>query len=107
MRKAPSTLRAVLWGAVVAYSTAAVASPVTRADFAGKTICWPTGTVTYGKNGSFDSKVCGHGNWRLEGDQLVTSNASCGNFSVTVTKENGTIHVVGYGGYETWGKYCK
>jgi hypothetical protein len=44
----------------------------------------------------------------LEGDQLLTSNASRGNFSVTITKENdGSFHVVGYGGYETWGKPCK
>jgi hypothetical protein len=37
--------------AVVAYSAAAFAEPVTKADLAGKKICWSDGYAAYDKNG--------------------------------------------------------
>jgi hypothetical protein len=112
MGKVPSTLRmgAILSGAVVAYSTAAFAEPVTKADLAGKKICWGDETATYGKNGSLDSNVIGHGTWSLAGDRLV-GKGDHGSYTSTITKENGSFHASMYGGangtYDAWGKYCK
>ena len=89
---------------------AACADPVTRADLAGKKICWSDETATYGKNGSLDSNVCGHGTWRLVGDQLEGKGDHCA-YTGTITKENGTFHASMYigasGMYDAWGKYCK
>ena len=112
MRKVPSTLRmgAILSGALVACSVAASAEPVTKADLAGKKICWSDETATYGKNGSPDSNVIGHGTWSLAGDRLV-GKGDHGSYSGTITKENGTFHASVYTGasgtYDAWGKYCK
>jgi hypothetical protein len=101
---------AVLSGAVMAYSGAAFAGSVTKADFAGKTICWNDERATYGKNGSLDSNVIGHGTWSLAGDRLE-GKGDHGNYTATITKDNGTFHgsmnIGASGTYETWGKYCK
>jgi hypothetical protein len=92
MGKVPSTLKmgAALSVAVVACS-AAFAAPVTKADFAGKTICWNDERATYGKNGSLDSNVIGHGTWSLAGDRLE-GKGDHGNYTATITKDNGTFH---------------
>ena len=97
---------AVMLGAAISAPIVAWAGPVTKADLAGKKICWSDGNASYGKNGSFDSTGFGHGTWSLQGDQLVVSGAS-GGFTATITKENGAFHAVGYRGYDAWGKYCK
>jgi hypothetical protein len=108
---------AVLSVAVVACSAAAFAEPVTKADLAGKTICWSNGYVVhYNKNGSqsWTGPYKGHGTWRLEGDQLIGSWAN-GEVISTLTKENGTLHgtatkSVGSNvavGESSSGKYCK
>jgi 2-polyprenyl-6-methoxyphenol hydroxylase-like FAD-dependent oxidoreductase len=47
--------------------TVALAGPVADADLRGKTICWSYGATrnTYGKDGSLDSSLVGHGAWSL------------------------------------------
>jgi hypothetical protein len=95
---------------VVAYSAAAFAEPVTKADLGGKKICWSDGWATYGKNGSFEAQGCGHGTWRLVGDRVQTRANLC-TFDFTISKDNGTFHGSGSAGangtYDAWGKYCK
>jgi hypothetical protein len=86
---------AVLLGAVVAYPPASFAEPVTKADLAGKKICWNDGITTFGKDGSFDSSRYAHGTWSLTGDRLVVRGTE-GGFTATIIKQNGTFHVVGY-----------
>jgi hypothetical protein len=51
----------------------ALASPVTDADLSGKKICWYSKGVnnTYGKDGSLESNLLGHGTWHLAGDKLT------------------------------------
>jgi hypothetical protein len=97
---------AATFAAALTCSAGALAAPVTKADLAGKKICWSDGDATYGKNGSFESGGCGHGAWSLAGDRVEIKSANCG-FSFTITKENGTFHAVGANGYDAWGKYCK
>ena len=108
MGKVLSALRkgAVLLGAVVACSAVAFAEPVTKAELGGKKICWSDGWATYGKNGSFDAQGCGHGTWSLAGNRVEIRANLC-TFDFTISKDNGTFHALGYGGYESWGKYCK
>jgi hypothetical protein len=114
MRKVPSVLRvgAVLSAAVLVYSAAAFAKPVTKADLVSKKICWNDGITTFGSDGSFDSTRFAHGTWSLAGDRLVVRGTD-GGFTATITKRNGTFRVVGYVAgnpaelYGTWGKYCK
>jgi hypothetical protein len=98
---------------MVAYAAAALAAPVTKADLAGKKICWSDGgTPTYGKSGAYDEPTFGHGTWNLKGGKLsvVTSN---GNYTGAVTKENDMFHFSGrmtVGGsskdMDVSGKYC-
>ena len=109
----------VALGAVLAVSGSALASPVTDADLRGKTICWSFGgtRITYGKDGSFDSNLLGHGTWSLSGDTL-TEHGDHGAFTITINKEGQTFHMYGpsiaHAGtaYEktifvdVWGSYC-
>jgi hypothetical protein len=99
----------VVLSAVAFGHSTAFADPVTKADLAGKKICWSDETATYGKNGSYDSNLCGHGTWRLKGDQLEEKGDHC-TPTGTITKQNGTFHAsmnIGASGmYESWGKYC-
>ena len=103
---------AVLSAAALVYSAAALAAPVTKADLAGKKICWNDGITTFGKDGSFHSTRFSDGTWSLTGDQLVMRGTHAG-FTATITKQNGTFHVVGHVAgnpgelYGTRGKYCK
>jgi hypothetical protein len=103
----------VLSCVMVAYAAAAVAAPVTKADLAGKKICWSDGgTPTYGKNGVYDEPTFGRGTWSLRGGRLtvVTSN---GNYTGAITKENDTLHISGHMVFRDYpkdidltGKYC-
>src|SRR5271166_3674088 len=63
----------------------ALAGPVTDADLRGKTICWSYGGTrnTYGKDGSLDSNLVGHGTWSLVGDR-ITEHGDHGVFSFTI-----------------------
>jgi hypothetical protein len=97
---------AAVFGVMTNAPIAALADPVTKADLAGKKICWSDGYATYGKNGSFESGGCGRGTWSLAGDRVEVKSANCG-FSFTIARENGTFHAVGANGYEAWGKPCK
>ena len=59
MLRIPNALQmgAILSCAMVAHVAAALADPVTKADLAGKKICWSDGgTPTYGKNGVYDAE---------------------------------------------------
>jgi hypothetical protein len=79
---------------VVAYSAAAFAGPVAEADLAGKKICWSNGGVaTYGKDGTYESNMNGHGTWRLVGDKLIEQGA--GEYTFTITKEGEILHMSG------------
>ncbi|HEY3622489.1 MAG TPA: hypothetical protein VGL12_08865 [Roseiarcus sp.] len=110
----PSALKigAVLSAAALVYSAAALAEPVTKADLAGKKICWNDGITTFGKDGSFHSTRFSDGTWSLTGDQLVMRGTHAG-FTATITKRNKTFHVFGHVAgndaepYGTRGKYCK
>jgi hypothetical protein len=90
----------------------ALANPVTDADLRGKTICWSYGGTrnTYGKDGSFDSNLIGHGTWSLVGDR-ITENGDHGVFSFTIEKQAGTLHMYGKSPGGGWvdviGSYCK
>jgi hypothetical protein len=66
----------------------ALASAVTDADLRGKTICWSYGGTrnTYGKDGSFDSNLIGHGTWRLVADRL-TEDGEHGVYTFTISKD--------------------
>ena len=112
MRQAAITLRmgAIVLGAVVAYSAAAFAGSVTKADLAGKKICWSGGAnITYGKDGYFYSNEEGNGTWRLAGDRLIMVGVA-GEYDWTMTKQGGTFHSIGRTlgetGKEYTGKYC-
>jgi hypothetical protein len=97
------TVGAILSGAVVACSAAAFAEPVTEADLAGKKICWDNGGIaTYGKDGSYESNVNGHGTWRLVGDKLTEQGG--GGYTFTITKKGDILHMSGV--VETSGKVC-
>ena len=93
--------------------TVALAGPVADADLRGKTICWSYGGTrnTYGKDGSLDSNLAGHGTWSLVGDR-ITEHGDHGVFSFTIEKQAGTLHMYGrspgggLGGRVT-GSYCK
>jgi len=84
----------------------ALASPVTDADLRGKKICWYSKGVdnTYGKDGSLDSSLLGHGTWRLVGDKLTESGLHV--YTFTITKEGGTFHMINNEVGEVWGRYC-
>jgi hypothetical protein len=103
---------AVLSAAALIQSATALAEPMTKADLAGKKICWNDGITTFGKDGSFNSTRFSDGTWSLTGDQLVMRGAHAG-FTARITKQNGTFHVFGYVAgnpaerYGTRGKYCK
>jgi hypothetical protein len=89
----------------------ALVSPVTDADLRGKTICWSYGGTrnTYGKDGSFDSNLIGHGTWRLVADRL-TEDGDHGVYTFTISKDGGTFHMYGRASgntlVEVWGHYC-
>jgi hypothetical protein len=107
MAKMSSIRAAIVLGVMTSAPMPAFADPVTKADLAGKKICWSAGYVaTYGKNGSIDwtGRDAGHGTWRLEGDQLVVRWPTGGG-TATITKENGVLHTAGSRG-DDWGKYC-
>ena len=73
MPKALQFVLMVISMRVVGDRTVALASPVTDADLRGKKICWYSKGVnnTYGKDGSLESNLLGHGTWRLVGDKLT------------------------------------
>jgi hypothetical protein len=100
---------AIILGATAGAPIAAWADPVTRADLAGKKICWSDGgTPTYGKNGAYDENGFGHGTWKLAGGRLTVV-ASHGEYTGAITKENGTFHIIGKingNDLDTTGKYC-
>ena len=89
----------------------AMARPVTDSDLRGKTVCWSYGGTrnTYGKDGSFDSNLAGHGTWSLVGDRL-TEHGDHGVYSFTIDKQGGKLHMYGRtpggGSVEVWGSYC-
>jgi hypothetical protein len=91
----------VFWGRIVA-----LASPVTDADLRGKKICWYSKGVinTYGKDGSLESNLLGHGKWRLVGDKLTENGLH--DYTFTITKEGGTFHMTNREVGEVWGRYC-
>jgi hypothetical protein len=113
MHKALTCVLAAVSIIAFGHPIAALAAPVTKADLAGKKICWSDGgTPTYAKNGAYDEPTFGHGAWKLKGGKLsvVTNN---GNYTGTITKENDTFHISGHmmvGGstkdIDSSGKYC-
>jgi hypothetical protein len=112
MTKTSLIRRTVTLGAALVVSPAALAGPVTDADLRGKTICWSYGGTrnTYGKDGSFDSNLVGHGTWSLFGERL-TEHGDHGVFTFTIEKQGETFHMYGRsvaeGWVEVWGSYCK
>jgi hypothetical protein len=118
MPKASPIPTAMASGALIVVSAAALASPVTDADLRGKTICWSYfGTRnTYGKDGSFDSNLLGHGTWSLVGDTL-TERSDHGAFTFTISREGQAFHIYGASiahaqtiaktvFVDAWGSYC-
>jgi hypothetical protein len=109
MPKALQFTLAVLSSAVAfSLSTAAFAGSVTKADLAGKKICWSSGAITtYGKDGSVDCDRCGHGTWRLVGDTL-TEHFERGSYVWKAAKDGLTLHLsLQTAPYEVHGSYCK
>jgi hypothetical protein len=109
-----STLKMMAISLVAFGPAGALAAPglVTDADLRGKTICWSYGGTrnTYGKDGSFDSNLIGHGTWTLVADRL-TEHGETGVYSFTIDKQEGKLHMYGRtpggGSVEVWGNYCK
>ena len=112
MSKAFATTLFALWVAVLYHPSPALAGPVSDADLRGKTICWSYGGTRniYGKDGSLDSNLVGHGTWNLAGDR-ITEHGDHGVFSFTIEKRAGTLHMYGRspgGGWvDVTGSYCK
>jgi hypothetical protein len=113
--------RALTLGVALAASGTAFAGPVTDADLRGKTICWSSGgsRSTYGKDGSYNSNLLGHGTWTLAGDAL-TEHGDNGVLTLTIEKQGETFHMYGspasrnlltFGTEARWveffGSYCK
>lgn len=109
MPRTPFLAGAAACAAALAGSMAAWAAAVTDVDLEGKKICWSDGgTPTYGKNGVYDEPGFGHGTWRLAGDRLTVA-ASNGEYSGTITKEDGSFRISGrINGQvlDASGKYC-
>jgi hypothetical protein len=111
MQRIPNALKmGAILCAMVAFTGAALADPVTTADLAGKKICWSDGgTPTYGENGVYDEKSFGHGTWSLAGDQLTVV-AKYGHYTGAITKENGSFHLsakINGIALDVLGKYCE
>jgi hypothetical protein len=96
MVKTSSVPTAITLGALLVPSATALANSVTDADLRGKTICWNFGGTrnTYGKDGSLDSNLLGHGTWSLSGDTL-TEDGAHGVYTFTITKEGQNFHISG------------
>jgi hypothetical protein len=112
MREASKVIFMAASALVLGRSFVALAGPVTDADLRGRTVCWSYGGTrnTYGKDGSFDSNLAGHGTWSLVGDRL-TEHGDHGVFSFTIEKQAGTLHMYGKspggGSVDVTGSYCK
>jgi hypothetical protein len=116
MHGIPNALKmgAILPCAMAAYAAAPLADPVTKADLAGKKICWSSGgSPTYYKNGDYHEDILGHGTWRLSGDRLTVV-AIHGHYTGTISKENETFHISAHVFFyrystdlEASGKYCE
>jgi hypothetical protein len=98
----------LMFEAVALFSCPAVAlaSPVTDDDLRGKKICWYSKGVdnTYGKDGSLESNLLGHGTWRLAGDQLTEDGLH--HYTFTITKEGEIFHMTNNVVGDVWGRYC-
>jgi hypothetical protein len=110
--KASQLILMVVSQVVFTCPVVALAGPVTDADLRGKTVCWSYGGTrnTYGRDGSFDSNLVGHGTWSLVGDR-ITEHGDHGMFSFTIEKQAGALHMYGRspgGGWvDVTGTYCK
>ena len=84
----------------------ALAAPVTDADLRGKKICWYSKGVnnSYGKDGSLESNLLGHGTWRLVGDKLTETGLHV--YTFTITKEGATFHMINPEIGDVFGRYC-
>jgi hypothetical protein len=112
MPKAAQFMLMAICVAPVGAPIVALAGPVSDADLRGKTICWSYGGTrnTYGKDGSLDSNLVGHGTWSLVGDR-ITEHGDHGVFSFTIEKNGGVLHMYGRspggGSVDVTGSYCK
>jgi hypothetical protein len=85
---------------------AALAGSVTKADLAGKKICWSDGWATYGKMARSTRRDAAHGGtWSMAGDRVKVRGEQC-QFDFSISKENGSFHALGYNNYEALGKCC-
>jgi hypothetical protein len=108
MPKALQLTLAAVSAVVFGPFNAALASSVTNADIARKTICWSNGAISaFHKDGTYDCNRCGHGTWRLEGDTL-TENGDAGPVVWKITKVGRTLHEsLQTAPYEVHWTYCK
>jgi hypothetical protein len=112
MPKAAQFMLMAICVAPVGAPIVALAGPVSDADLRGKTICWSYGGTrnTYGKDGSLDSNLVGHGTWSLVGDR-ITEHGDHGVFSFTIEKNGGVLHMYGRspggGSVDVTGSCCK
>lgn len=106
MPKALQFVLMVISMLVVGDRNVALASPVTDADLRGKKICWYSKGVnnTYGKDGSLESNLLGHGTWRLVGDKLTETGLHV--YTFTITKEGDHFHMTNGEIGDVFGKYC-
>jgi len=100
--------------AVIAWLSAASAAAVTKADFAGKKICWNSGSSTstssYGAGGEYSSSVTGTGTWSMSGSGLhIHTNQY--DYVATIQKTPGgtfEADIAGPSGHlKATGKYCQ
>jgi hypothetical protein len=106
MPKALQFMLMVVSVVVLGPPIAALASPVTDDDLRGKKICWYSKGVnnTYGKDGSLESNLLGHGTWRLAGDQLTETGLHV--YTFTISKKGGIFHMTNNIVGDVWGRYC-
>ncbi len=88
--------------------SAALAAPVTSADFAGKKICWGGGSISsYRAGGKYSNNLTGEGTWSMTkgGVRIHTDRYD---YVANIQKlPDGTFHTVIVGtDVKTDGKYC-
>ena len=89
--------------------SAALAAPVTAADFAGKKICWDNGsTSSYAAGGKYSNTMSGECTWTMSGSGVHIHTDRYDYVADVQKLPDGSFHaVVAAGGIDITGKYCK
>ncbi len=88
---------------------AAVAAPVSAADFSGKKICWSNGsTSSYGRGGKYSNNMSGDGTWAVVGGGIHVHTDRYDYVAKIQKLPDATFAAVIVGtDMKTTGKYCQ